>query len=143
MYIYLFTLTGNMKALEQRTHYFLAQHLTQVPCPPILLRATLGSLLPPAHTVRVCTTGTNLEIMSQSLYRTAGASVPSPPWKTEGPYLLALDLIKPSLCRKVKIYMNKTPGGSDGKESACNTGDPGLIPGLGRSPGEGNGNPIQ
>ena len=31
--------------------------------------------------------------------------------------------------------------GSDGKESACNTGDPGLIPGLGRSPGEGNGNP--
>ena len=34
-------------------------------------------------------------------------------------------------------------GGSDGKESACNTGDPGLIPGLGRSPGEGNGNPLQ
>ena len=31
------------------------------------------------------------------------------------------------------------PGGSDGKESACNAGDPGLIPGLGRSPGEGNG----
>ena len=29
------------------------------------------------------------------------------------------------------------PGGSDGKESACNTGDPSLIPGLGRSPGEG------
>ena len=29
--------------------------------------------------------------------------------------------------------------GSDGKESACNAGDPGLIPGLGRSPGEGNG----
>ena len=29
--------------------------------------------------------------------------------------------------------------GSDGKESACNTGDPGLIPGLGRSPGEENG----
>ena len=28
--------------------------------------------------------------------------------------------------------------GSIGKESACNTGDPGLIPGLGRSPGEGN-----
>ena len=31
------------------------------------------------------------------------------------------------------------PGGSDGKESACNAGDVGLIPGLGRSPGEGNG----
>ena len=32
------------------------------------------------------------------------------------------------------------PGGSDGKESACNAGDLGSIPGLGRSPGEGNGN---
>ena len=35
------------------------------------------------------------------------------------------------------------PGGSDGKESACNAGDLGLIPGLERSPGEGNGNPLQ
>ena len=34
-------------------------------------------------------------------------------------------------------------GGSDGKESACNVGDPGSIPGLGRSPGEGTGNPLQ
>ena len=33
------------------------------------------------------------------------------------------------------------PGGSNGKESACNVGDPGLIPGSGRSSGEGNGNP--
>ena len=32
---------------------------------------------------------------------------------------------------------------SVGKESACNTGDLGLIPGSGRSPGEGNGNPLQ
>ena len=35
------------------------------------------------------------------------------------------------------------PGGSDGKESACNVGDPGSNSGLGRSPGEGNGNPLQ
>ena len=35
------------------------------------------------------------------------------------------------------------PGGWEGKASACNAGDPGLIPGLGRSPGEGNGNPLQ
>ena len=34
------------------------------------------------------------------------------------------------------------PGGSDGKESACNAGDPGLIPGSGRNPGEGNGYPL-
>ena len=35
------------------------------------------------------------------------------------------------------------PGGSVGKESACNAGDLGLIPGLGRSPGEGKGYPLQ
>ena len=35
------------------------------------------------------------------------------------------------------------PGGSDSKESAHNAGDPGSVPGLGRSPGEGNGNPLQ
>ena len=35
------------------------------------------------------------------------------------------------------------PGGSDDKESACNVGDQGSIPGSGRSPGEGNGNPLQ
>ena len=34
------------------------------------------------------------------------------------------------------------PGGSDGKESTCNAGYPGSIPGSGRSPGEGNGNPL-
>ena len=34
-------------------------------------------------------------------------------------------------------------GGSDGEESSCNAGDLGLIPGSGRSPGEGNGNPLQ
>ena len=34
------------------------------------------------------------------------------------------------------------PGGSDGKASACSAGDLGLIPGSGRSPGEGNGNPL-
>ena len=35
------------------------------------------------------------------------------------------------------------PGSSAGKESACNAGDLGYIPGLGRSPGEGHGNPLQ
>ena len=35
------------------------------------------------------------------------------------------------------------PGSSNGKESACNVGDLALIPGLGRSPGEGHGNPLQ
>ena len=37
----------------------------------------------------------------------------------------------------------QVPGGSDGKQFACNMGDLGLIPGLGRSPGGGYGNPLQ
>ena len=41
------------------------------------------------------------------------------------------------------IHMQGFPGVSDGKESACNAGDPGSIPGSGRSPGEVNGYPLQ
>ena len=41
------------------------------------------------------------------------------------------------------IHINDFPGGSDGKASVYNMGDPGLIPGWGRSPGEGNGNALQ
>ena len=41
------------------------------------------------------------------------------------------------------ITKHSFPHSSVGKESACNSGDPGLIPGSGRSPGEGNGNPFQ
>ena len=40
-------------------------------------------------------------------------------------------------------YLLVFPGSSDSKESACNAGDLGSIPGSGRSPGEGNGNPLQ
>ena len=47
------------------------------------------------------------------------------------------------ICSHFVIFMPHFPGGSDGKVSACNAGDPGSIPGLGRSPGEGNGNPLQ
>ena len=41
------------------------------------------------------------------------------------------------------LEYNDFPGGSDGKESDCDVGDPGLIPGSGRSPGEKNGTPLQ
>ena len=40
-------------------------------------------------------------------------------------------------------YILGFPGGSDCKESTCNAGDLGSIPGLGRSPGGGHGNPLQ
>ena len=42
-----------------------------------------------------------------------------------------------------KSYQVGFPGGSEGKESACNAGDPGSTSESGRCPGEGNGNPLQ
>ena len=47
-------------------------------------------------------------------------------------------VIRDSLCSPVSF-----PGGSEVKMSASNVGDPGSIPGSGRFPGEGNGNPLQ
>ena len=47
------------------------------------------------------------------------------------------------LVRRENLNFKGFPGGSDSKESACNAGDLGLIPKWGRSPGEGNGNPLQ
>ena len=45
---------------------------------------------------------------------------------------------------KLKLqYLGHFPHSSIGKESACNAGDPGSIPGRGKSSGEGNGNPLQ
>ena len=47
------------------------------------------------------------------------------------------------LIRSPSTNIKHAIGGSDGKESACYAGDPGSIPGSGRSPGEGNGDPLQ
>ena len=44
---------------------------------------------------------------------------------------------------KYMYFCVHLPGGSDSKESTCSAGDLGLIPGLGRSPGEGKGYPLQ
>ena len=56
-------------------------------------------------------------------------------------FLLPLPL--PPTNSPVGPYQPLLPCSSDSKESACSAGDPGLIPGLGRSPGEGNGHPLQ
>ena len=48
---------------------------------------------------------------------------------------------RPGMCKY--SLSDVFPGGSDSKASACNAGDPGLIPGSGRSPGEGNDTPLQ
>ena len=49
----------------------------------------------------------------------------------------------PAYSKGLKHVYMVFPWGSAGKESACNAGDLGLIPGLGRSPGEGKGYPVQ
>ena len=51
--------------------------------------------------------------------------------------------LRPILRIVAKLCHSCFPGGSDGKESACNAGDLGSLSGLGRSPGGGNGNPLQ
>ena len=47
------------------------------------------------------------------------------------------------LVTKLCLTLLQSPGGSDSKVAACSAGDPGSVPGSGRSPGEGNGNPLQ
>ena len=60
-------------------------------------------------------------------------------------FLLNIDIYKLILaqieCKLQALW--GFPCGSAGKESVCNAGDLGLVPGLGRSPGEGNGYPLQ
>ena len=59
-----------------------------------------------------------------------------------------LDTYSPFYIQMLEIFLSIEEvrgfsGGLDGKDSACNVGNPGLIPELGRSPGQGNGNPLQ
>ena len=60
-------------------------------------------------------------------------------WQIDGE---TVETVRDFILRGFKITAN-FPGGSDGKASAYNLGDLGSMPGLGRSPGEGNGNPLQ
>ena len=57
--------------------------------------------------------------------------------------ILPLTLVRKCIQGDFLLFLPLFPGGSDGKESACNAGDQGLIPGLGISPGEENGNALQ
>ena len=54
-----------------------------------------------------------------------------------------IHLIRTDYSEDVLMLCMGSPGNSDSKASACSAGDPGLIPGSGRSPGEGNGSPLQ
>ena len=57
--------------------------------------------------------------------------------------LISMGLCPHSVENGISKMLSVFPHNSFGKESACNAGDPGSIPGLGRSPGGGNGNPFQ
>ena len=68
-------------------------------------------------------------------------------WRFQSSVLLFLNIWENSQLiaslPKFKHFLSGSPGGSDGKESACSVRDPGSVPGLGRTPGEGNGYPLQ
>ena len=74
-----------------------------------------------------------LNLLSTSI---SGSFWTSPPWC---PIFSSSPACSPSVC----MSPSSCPGGSDSKESSCSEGDLGLIPGLGRSPGGGHGNPLQ
>ena len=59
------------------------------------------------------------------------------------PFHLMRLLLIVFLIKLLPLLSKDFPGGSDGKASVYNAGDPGSSPGLGRSPGEGNGNQLQ
>ena len=64
-------------------------------------------------------------------------------WKVERLSNVCQTLVLINFICLIDICLKDFPGGSDGKVSAYNVGDPGSIPGSGRSPGNGNGNPLQ
>ena len=72
------------------------------------------------------------------------ASGPITPWEIDGETVETVSTADGDCSHEIKRrLLLGFPGGSDGKASACNVGDPGSIAGLGGSPGEGNGNPLQ
>ena len=74
-----------------------------------------------------------LNLLLTSISSSFGTSPPWCPIHSSSPACSLSVCMSPSSC----------PGGSDSKESTCSEGDLGSIPGLGRSPGGGNGNPLQ
>ena len=72
-------------------------------------------------------------------------SIPDPNNKTWPTHMYKLKWreLTPTGTLLVQYFTDRVPGGSDDKKSVCIAGDPGSTPGLRKSPGEGNGNPLQ
>ena len=127
-----------------------------VPLPCVLFPYLFGKILPihglwvGAQATEDCTALTSLPFSHQALHLCSGShllalsSGPSSlhPWFLPFLHLPAPYRAFPSVFNH-DLSSQGFPGGSDGKESACSFGDLGWIPGSGRSPGGGNGNPLQ
>ena len=83
--------------------------------------------------------------LSKNLASLKGAWIPSEaqelPWGKSGSWSHK-NILKLRICKKCNRKRVGFPGSSDHRQSAFNVGHPGLIPGLGRPPGERNGNPL-
>ena len=97
-----------------------------------------------SHFAKVLFTKTKISELSMQIAIAVPLLLGPLNWQNQIRYMCILTCVHTYAYKYIIICICKHfPGGSDGKESACNTGDLGLIPELGRSPGEGNGYPLQ
>ena len=89
-------------------------------------------------------TGVDCHFLLQGIFPTQGSN-PGLPHCRQTLYRLSHQgsPIRTKVKLKLRLLVGRLPYSSDGKESACNAGDLGMTPGSGRSPEEGNGNPLQ
>ena len=99
-----------------------------------ILHALLQVLRDPGHHDSLLSGSLSLSLALLAAKISPAQAVSVPPQPT---------VAKRSFLPGAVLRLKGFPGGSDGKKSACNAGDPGSIPGLGRFPGEGNDNPLQ
>ena len=121
------------------------------------VKSFLNQLRKPTLFFQKAIWGTNLLILYWCVYVVIGLDNPNKFWVGGAGSILAVLLSINLSIYLSSIYLLSSSGvfirasftfrgfpcGSDGKTFACNAGDPGSIPGSGRSPGEGNGNPLQ
>ena len=116
---------------ESNTNWNLKSNLPQLPapCPPSALEFKWAQL------IYECLFEGGCEVATRSLVE----GKPPPSFSTV-PILCSLVCWTRCFCI---LHLMKYPAGSDGTESACNAWVPGSVPGLGKSPGEGSGYPLQ
>ena len=153
---WLAVMLGSSRAATQKRSYFESQELQEClgsacrgclrsACSYIesmVTRAHLGNWLGKESWVKVCCVTIWWDVWPMHPHHNTelwakGQMWKSWPWKNDLPIHSGLEI------RQWFAVTQGFRGSSDGKESACNAGDPDSIPGLWRSPGEGNGNPLQ